>query len=109
MQLYFLALLVLSASAVIENRCSTPGLRPAAAAADRAFRILGRSAFGFWLVLLGWGFLFLPWWHPVAGIMGSLALNALIVNRGARPEWPGISMGLSLIGLMMTAFVLARS
>ena len=109
MNLWFAALLVLSAAAVIENRCSTPGLRPAAPAADRAFRILGRSAFGFWLVLLGWGFLFLPWWHPLAGIMGSLALNALIVRNGARPEWPGISMGLSLIGLMMTAFVLARS
>jgi hypothetical protein len=109
MSLWFAALLVLSAAAVIENRCSTPGLRPEAEAADRAFRILGRSAFAFWLVLLGWGFLYLPWWHPVAGIIGSLALNALIVRQGARPEWPGLSMGLALIGLMMTAFVLGRS
>ena len=108
MQLYFVALLVLSAAAVIEARCSTPGLRPAAPAADRAFRILGRSAFAFWLVLLGWGFLTLPWWQPLAGIIASLALNALIVQGGARPAWPGVSMGLALAGLFLTAVVLTR-
>lgn len=108
MQLYFVALLVLSAAGVIEARCSTPGLRPESTAADRAFRILGRAAFAFWLVLLGWGFLTLPWWHPLAGIMGSLALNAMIVQAGARPFWPGLSMGLSLAGLFLTAAVLSR-
>jgi hypothetical protein len=107
-QLYFVALLVLSAAAVIEARCSTPGLRPEAEAADRAFKILGRSAFAFWLVLLGWGVLYLPWWQPLAGIVGSLALNALIVQGGARPAWPGLSMGLSLVGLFLTAVVLTR-
>jgi hypothetical protein len=108
MQLYFLALLVLSAAAVIEARCSTPGLRPEAPAADRAFAILGRSAFAFWLVLLAWGFGTLPWWQPVAGILGSLAANALIVQAGARPFWPGLSMGLALVGLFLTAVVLTR-
>lgn len=108
MQIYFVALLILSAAAVIEARCSTPGLRPEAEAADRAFRIMGRSAFAFWLVLLGWGFLNLPWWQPVGGIIGSLALNALVVQNGARPSWPGISMGLSLVGLFLTAVVLTR-
>ncbi|WP_135468082.1 multidrug DMT transporter permease [Crenalkalicoccus roseus] len=106
MRPWFVALLLLSAAGVIEARCSTPGLRPAAPAADRAFRILGRSAFAFWLVLLAWGFLNLPWWQPVAGIVGSLALNALIVRAGARPYWPGLSMGLSLAGLFLTAVVL---
>ncbi len=108
MQLWFLALLVLSAAGVIEARCATPGMRPAAPAADRAFRILGRSAFAFWLVLLAWGFMTLPWWQPVGGIIGSLALNALIVQGGVRTYWPGLSMGLSLVGLFLTAVVLTR-
>lgn len=108
MQLYFVTLLILSAAAVIEARCSTPGLRPEAEAASRAFKILGRSAFAFWLVLLGWGFLNLPWWQPAGGIVGSLALNALIVQGGARPSWPGISMGLAMVGLFLTAVVLTR-
>jgi hypothetical protein len=108
MQVYFLALLALSAAGVIEARCSTPGLRPEAAPADRAFAILGRSAFVFWLVLLGWGFWNLPWWQPAAGIAGSLAVNALLVQAGARPFWPGLSMGLALVGLFLTAWVLTR-
>ncbi|MBX9701548.1 MAG: multidrug DMT transporter permease [Acetobacteraceae bacterium] len=108
MQTWFVALLLLSAAGVIEARCSTPGLRPPAPAADRAFKIMGRSAFAFWLVLLGWGFLHLPWWQPIGGIIGSLALNALIVQGGARPFWPGISMGLALVGLFLTAVVLTR-
>jgi hypothetical protein len=108
MQAYFIALLTLSVAAVIEARCSTPGLRPEAPAAARAFLILGRSAFAFWLVLLAWGFGNLPWWQPVAGIAGSLAVNALMVQGGARPYWPGLSMGLALIGLFLTAWVLTR-
>jgi hypothetical protein len=108
MQIWFAALLLLSVAGVIEARCATPGLRPEAPAANRAFRIFGRSAFVFWLVLLGWGFLYLPWWQPVAGVVGSLALNALIVQGGARPYWPGLSMGLSLVGLFLTAVVLTR-
>jgi hypothetical protein len=108
-QLWFVALLVLSAAGVIEARCATPALRPEAPAADRAFRILGRSAFAFWLVLLGWGFLFLPWWQPLGGILGSLALNAMIVRGGPRPYFPGLAMGLALVGLFLAAVVLARS
>jgi hypothetical protein len=106
MQLYFLALVALSLGAVIEARCSTPGLRPEAEAADRAFHILGRGAFAFWLVLLAWGFWKLPWMQPVAGLMGSLAANALLVSGGARPYWPGLSMGLSLGGLFLTAMLM---
>ena len=108
MQLYFVALLVLSAGAVIEARCSTPGLRPDNFYADRAFKIFGRTAFAFWLILLAYGFWKLPWWQPLAGILGSLALNALVVGAGPNPWWPGISMGLSLVGLYMTAVVMNR-
>ena len=106
MQVYFVALLALSLAGVIEARCSTPGLRPAAPAADRAFRILGRAAFAFWLVLLAWGVLKLHWTQPLAGLLAALAANALLVSGGARPWWPGLSMGLSLAGLFLVVVVL---
>lgn len=108
MQLYVAALIALSLAGVIEARSSTPGLRPAAAAADRAFRILGRTAFAFWLVLLVWGAFELHWSQPLAGLILSLGANALLVRAGARPSWPGLSMGLALIGLFLTSLVLSR-
>ena len=107
MQVYFAALLALSLAGVIEARSTTPGLRPEAPAADRAFRILGRSAFAFWLVLLAWGALHLHWTQPLAGLLCSLAANALLVSSGARPWWPGLSMGLSLAGLFLTVVVIS--
>jgi hypothetical protein len=108
MSLYFAAAILLSIAAVIEARCATPGMRPPAAAADRGFRILGRTAFAFWLVLLGWGVWKLPWWQPAAALVGSLAANALVVGAGPRPYWPGLSMGIALVGLLLTSHVLAR-
>ena len=108
MQVYFIALVVLSLAGVIEARCSTPGLRPSAHAADSAFKIFGRSAFVFWLVLLGWGFWTLHWTQPVAGLVASLAANALLVQSGAKPYWPGLAMALSMTGLFLTAVVLTR-
>ena len=108
MQLYFVALLALSLAGVIEARCSVPEMRPAAPAASRAFRILGRSAFAFWLVLLAWGALNLHWTQPLAGLLGSLAANALLVSSGPRNWWPGLSMGLSVAGLFLTAVVVNR-
>lgn len=106
--LYFIAAVLLSVAAVIEARCATPALRPPAEAADRGFRILGRTAFAFWLVLLAWGAWKLPWSQPVAALVGSLAANALVVGAGARPYWPGASMGLALVGLLLTAHLFAR-
>ena len=108
MSLYFLAALLLSVAAVIEARCATPNMRPAAAAADRGFRILGRTAFAFWLVLLAWGAWKLPWTQPVSALLGSLAANAVVVGAGPRSYWPGASMGLALAGLLATAHVFAR-
>ena len=108
MNLYFLSAVLLSVAAVIEARCATPEMRPASGAADRGFRILGRTAFAFWLVLLAWGAWKLPWWQPVAALAGSLAANAIVVGGGARSYWPGLSMGLALAGLLMTAHLFAR-
>ena len=108
MSLYFITLVVLSVAAVIEARCATPALRPAAESADRGFHILGRTAFAFWLVLLAWGVWKLPWQQPVAALVGSLAANALVVGAGARPYWPGFSMGLALVGLLLTSMLIGR-
>jgi hypothetical protein len=102
---YFLSLLCLGVAGMIEARCSTPGLRPEHEPADRAFRFLGRSSFGMWLALLVFGFWQLPWWQPVAGLVGSLAANALVLQFGARPYWPGMSMGLALLGLGLASKV----
>ncbi|SDC25124.1 hypothetical protein [Belnapia rosea] len=107
MSVYIIALICLSLAGVIEARSTTPGLRPVAAAADRAFHIFGRSAFAFWLVLLAWGSWNLHWSQPLAGLVASLAANALVVQSGARPYWPGLAMGLSLAGLFLTVVVLS--
>ena len=108
MDLYFLALVLLSLAGFIEQRCATPGLRPSHPPADRAFHLLGRSAFAIWLALLAWGFWKLAWWQPVAGLVGSLAANALLLKAGARPYWPGLSMGLALAGLFLAARIWFR-
>jgi len=108
MEAYFPSLLLLSVGAFIEARCSTPALRPEDPAAERAFRILGRSAFGMWLAMLAWGMWQLAWWQPAAGLVGSLAANALALQWGARPYWPGASMGMCLAGLFAASWVLTR-
>jgi len=108
MDIYFLALVALSLAGFIEQRCSTPGLRPSHPPADRAFHLLGRSAFAIWLALLAWGLWKLAWWQPVAGLVGSLAANALVLRAGARPSWPGLAMGLALLGLFLAARIWFR-
>ena len=109
MQIYFLALVLLSIAAFIEARSTTPGLRPSHPPADKAFRTLGRFALAMWVGLLIWGAFVLPWWQPAAGAVGSLAGNALVLQAGPRPAWPGISMGLALAGLAASAWVLSRA
>jgi hypothetical protein len=108
MQAYFVALATLSLAAVIEQRCSTPGLRPEAAAASRAFRIFGWSSTFFWFVLIAWGFWHFHWTQPVAGLLFCLGLNALVIRAGAHPWWPGLAMGLGLVGLFLAAVVMNR-
>lgn len=103
MNLYFLAMLCLGVAGVIENRCSTPGLRPEYPPADRAFRLLGMFSFGMWLALIVFGFWKLHWVEPVVAIVGSLAANAIVVSYGIRTWWPAASMGLALLGLGMAS------
>ncbi|WP_431267275.1 hypothetical protein [Dankookia sp. P2] len=93
MQPYILALIALSIAGVIEARCSTPGLRPEAAVADNVFHILGRAAFGFWLVLLAWGFWKMHWTQPAAGIVLSLGADWLLVQQGRGPTGRGCRWG----------------
>lgn len=108
MQSYFAALVMLSIASFIEGRSSTPGLRPSHPPADRAFRRLGQISLAVWLGMLAWGFVVLPWWQPVAGVAGSLAANALVLQAGPRPAWPGIAMGLALAGLAAASWTLSR-
>ena len=108
MQSYFAALVMLSIAAFIEGRSSTPGLRPSHPPAERAFRRLGQISLAVWLGMLAWGFVVLPWWQPVAGVAGSLAANALVLQAGPRPAWPGIAMGLALAGLAAASWTLSR-
>ncbi len=105
MDSYFPALIALSLASLIEGRFSTPGLRPSHPAGERAFWLLGKFSLVMWLMLLAWGFWKLPWWQPVAGVVGSLGANALQVQCGPRPGGPGLSMALAMLGLFLAARV----
>jgi hypothetical protein len=105
MRFYFPALLALAVAAMIEARCDQPGLRPASRLGDRMFRLLGRGAFLLWLALLAWGFWRLSWWVPLAGLVGSLAVNALVLQAGVMRSWPGLSQALAIAGLAMAVVV----
>ena len=50
----------------------------------------------------------LPWWQPLAGFAGSLAANALVLQAGPRPGWPGMAMALALAGLGAASWTLSR-
>ena len=106
MRFYFPALLALAIAAMIEARSSEPGLRPASRFGDRLFMVLGRGAFLLWLGMLGWGFWQLNWWVPLAGLVGSLAVNALVLRAGVMRNWPALSEALAIAGAAMAGFVL---
>lgn len=105
MRFYFPALLALAVAAVIEARSSDPGLRPASRIGDWMFFLLGRGAFLLWLALLAWGFWQLSWWVPLAGLVGSLAINALVLRAGVMRSWPGLSQALAIAGAAMAIVV----
>lgn len=103
MSLYFLAMMLLSGGSFIRTRSGAPEMRPASAASDIVWGVIARAAFWMWLGLIIWGFLHYHWSQPVAAVMMSLAVNALIAVRGPMRSWPGLSLLFCAAGLMSGA------
>jgi hypothetical protein len=97
---YFVAMLMLSAGSFIRTRSAVPEMRPASAAADLIWDLAARAAFAMWIALIVWGFVSYHWSQPVAAIMASLGVNALIATRGPMRTWPGISLTFCVAGLL---------
>lgn len=108
MSTYFLAMLLLSAGSFIRTRSSAPEMRPASAASDMVWSLAARAAFFMWLALIVWGFLNYHWSQPVAAVLVSLAINALIAMRGPMRTWPGLSLMFCVAGLLSGAVVLIQ-
>ncbi|MFC3126424.1 multidrug DMT transporter permease [Pseudoroseomonas globiformis] len=106
MDLYLPAMMLLSGGAFIHNRSTVPELRPASEAADTVWKLLARFAFFLWLGLLVWGIYQRPLMAVLVAFILSLALNVVIASRGARPFWPGLSMGMSAIGAGLAIYLL---
>jgi len=108
MDFYLPALMLLSGGAFIHSRSTVPELRPASEIADTAWSLLSRLAFFGWIGLLVWGG-FMRFWTEVAlGFGLSLLFNILLASRGPRPVWPGLSMGMSVLGLALGAYTVLR-
>lgn len=105
MPTYFLAMLLLSAGSFIRTRSAAPEMRPASAASDMVWGLAARAAFWMWLALIVWGFLRYHWSQPMAAVLVSLAINALIAMRGPMRTWPGLSLTFCAAGLMSGAVV----
>lgn len=104
---YFIAMLMLSAGSFIHSRSSAPEMRPATPAADIAWEWLARAAFIAWIVLIVWGFARLHWSQPLAGLIGSLGVNALLGHVGPLPAWPRISAIFCAGGLLAAVATIA--
>lgn len=106
MDIYFVTVIVLSVGTFIHSRCSVPELRPANPTSSAAWSLLAKLTFFVWIAMMIWGFWSKPWTLPLAGLIGSLAANALVAMRGPRPFWPGLSMLLCVIGLGLSAWII---
>lgn len=104
---YFIAMLMLSAGSFIHSRSSAPEMRPATPAADIAWEWLARAALIAWVVLIVWGFARLHWSQPLAGLIGSLGVNALLGHVGPLPAWPRISAIFCAGGLLAAVAAIA--
>ena len=100
MSVYFLSMMLLSAGSFIHSRCEAPEMRPDSAGADMTWRWVARAALVMWIALIIWGFRELHWSQPLAGIMASLGVNALVAMRGPMRTWPGLSLMLCATGLV---------
>lgn len=100
MSTYFMAMVLLSAGSFIRTRSVAPEMRPASSASDMVWGMVARAAFYMWLALIIWGFTSYHWSQPVAAVMASLAINALIAMRGPMRTWPGLSLMFCVAGLL---------
>lgn len=105
MSTYFMAMMLLSGGSFIRTRSGAPEMRPASAASDMVWGILAKAAFWAWLGLIVYGFYRFHWSQPVAAVMASLAVNALIAMRGPRRTWPMLSYLFCTVGLAAAAVV----
>jgi TRAP-type C4-dicarboxylate transport system permease small subunit len=104
-QLYFLAVLLLSGGAFIHSQSRLPALRPADPRADSAWRWLAYAALAAWPAMLAWGAWQLHWSQPLSALLGSLGVNGFLAWRGPRPAWPGLSMLMCGLGLLLAALI----
>jgi hypothetical protein len=106
MSTYFMAMMLLSGGSFIRNKSGAPEMRPASAASDMIWGLLARAAFLMWLGLIVYGFFRFHWSQPVAAVLASLAVNALIAVRGPRRTWPMLSYLFCTVGLAAGTVVL---
>ena len=106
MSSYFMAMMLLSGGSFIHSKSAAPEMRPASIVGDTAWVWLARAAFFLWLGLIVWGFRTYHWSQPLAAVLASLAVNALIAMRGPQRSWPGLSILFCIVGLMAGAALL---
>lgn len=104
MDTFLPALMLLSGGAFINTRSNVPELRPASEAADTAWKLLARLAFYLWIGLLLWGAYQRPLLVVLLGFGLSLAFNVLLVTRGPKAVWPGLSMALCALGVALGVY-----
>lgn len=100
-----MAMMLLSGGSFIRTKSGAPEMRPASAASDMVWGLLAKAAFWMWLGLIAYGFLTFHWSQPVAAVLASLAVNALIAMRGPQRSWPGLSILFCAVGLLAGTFV----
>jgi hypothetical protein len=109
MSSYFMAMMLLSGGSFIRSKSGAPEMRPASATSDLVWSVLAKAAFWMWLGLIVFGFFRFHWSQPVAAVLASLAVNALIAARGPERTWPGLSILFCAVGLLTGAVVLLDS
>ncbi|CAH0219489.1 multidrug DMT transporter permease [Roseomonas sp. CECT 9278] len=105
MSTYFMAMMLLSGGSFIRTKSNAPEMRPASAASDMVWGLLAKAALWSWLGLIVYGFYRFHWSQPVAAVLASLAVNALIAIRGPRRTWPMLSYLFCAVGLAAAAVV----
>ena len=100
MSTYFMAMMLLSAGSFIHTRSLAPEMRPASAASDMIWRWTATAAFWSWLGLGAWGLWTMHWSQPIAAVLASLAVNAVIGLRGPMRTWPSLSLMFCVAGLL---------